>query len=151
MQTAVDSEEMMKLLGAKLGRLLVGGESIDLTGDVGAGKTTFTKGLAVGLGIDEDVQSPTFTISRTYDGRDGIRLAHYDFYRLQSAGIMHDELAETLADSMAVTVIEWSDIVKGVLPTDHLSIHITSPEENVRHLTLTAHGPKSQTLIEKLA
>src|SRR5664279_3416586 len=125
MQTAVNSEESMKAFGAKLGRFLTGGEVIDLTGDVGAGKTTLTKGIAVGLGVDEDVQSPSFTISRVYEARDNLRLAHYDFYRLHSAGIMHDELAETMADQAAITVIEWSDIVKGVLPADHLSIHIT--------------------------
>lgn len=151
MQIAVDSELAMKALGARLGSLLVGGESIDLTGDVGAGKTTFTKGIAEGLGVDEEVLSPTFTISRTYDGRDGLQLAHYDFYRLNSAGIMHDELSETVASNQTVTVIEWSDIVKGILPTDHISIHITSPEETVRHLSFTGHGTASRALIERLA
>lgn len=151
MQTAVDSEEAMKALGARLGCLLVGGESIDLTGDVGAGKTTLTKGIAEGLGVDEDVQSPSFTISRMYDAREGLRFAHYDFYRLTNAGIMHDELAETIADNKSVIVIEWSDIVKAVLPRDHLSVHITSPEETLRHLIFTAHGPHSESLIKRLS
>ena len=140
----------MKAVGAPLGQFLVGGEVIDLTGEVGAGNTTLTKGIAVGLGVDVDVQSPSFTISRVYDVNGGLRLAHYDFYRLQSAGIMHDELSETLADNDTVTIIEWSDIVKGILPVDHLSIHITSPEEQLRHLDVTSHGEKSQKLLEKL-
>ncbi|MEO5950501.1 MAG: tRNA (adenosine(37)-N6)-threonylcarbamoyltransferase complex ATPase subunit type 1 TsaE [Candidatus Saccharimonadales bacterium] len=150
MQTAVNNEEAMKAFGAVIGGHLSGGEIIDLTGDVGAGKTTLTKGIAAGLGIEEDVQSPSFTISRVYDARNGLRLAHYDFYRLHNAGIMHDELAETVMDNKTVTIIEWSDVVKSVLPSDHISIHITSPEEHVRHLNITAHGELSQMLVEKL-
>ena len=107
----VGSENETRALGERLGALLRGGETIELVGDVGAGKTTFVKGLALGLGIDEDVQSPSFTISRLYDARDNLRLAHYDFYRLTNAGIMADELTETTQDSATVTVIEWADIV----------------------------------------
>src|SRR5665647_571424 len=94
----VTSEQEMRTLGEKLGLLLKGGEVIELVGDVGAGKTTFVKGLAHGLAIDEDVQSPSFTISRVYDARDDLQLAHYDFYRLNDAGIMANELTETTQD-----------------------------------------------------
>ena len=66
-------------LGEKLGKSLHGGEVIELVGDIGAGKTALTKGIAKGMGVDDDVQSPTFTISRLYEGRNRIRLAHYDF------------------------------------------------------------------------
>jgi len=99
MQLEVKNEAEMKLLGAKLGRLLRGGEIIELIGDVGAGKTTLTKGIAAGLGIDEDVQSPSFTISRVYDTPLKLRLAHYDFYRLHDPGIMAGERNETMRDS----------------------------------------------------
>ena len=90
--------------GAKLGAELRGGEVIELIGDVGAGKTTFTKGLAKGLAIAETVQSPSFTISRVYDGR--LELVHYDFYRLNNAGVMALELADNLSDAEKVVVID---------------------------------------------
>lgn len=147
----VQSEGEMKHLGEKLGGLLVGGEIIELIGDVGAGKTTLTKGIAKGLEIDEDVQSPSFTISRVYDARDGLTLAHYDFYRLQDAGVMADELHETLHTPIAITIIEWADIVSGVLPADRMSIHISPLSDEARRVELKASGEKATLLLEKLA
>ena len=140
----------MKAWASAIGSKLRGGEFIDLIGDIGAGKTTFTKGLATGLGITDTVQSPTFTISRIYDGRDGLRLAHYDFYRLADSGIMADELSETLGDEKTITVIEWGDVVSDVRPADHLRIVITSPSETARHVELSAHGERSKSLLEQL-
>jgi len=133
----VEGEAQTREYGERIGRLLVGGETVELVGDVGAGKTTFVKGLAKGLGIDEDVQSPSFTISRVYDARDDLQLAHYDFYRLNDAGIMKDELTETMRDAQTVTVIEWADIVEGVLPKERLTIVFETPTESSRKLTLT--------------
>jgi tRNA threonylcarbamoyladenosine biosynthesis protein TsaE len=147
----VKSEAAMKQLGEKLGALLRGGEIIELIGDVGAGKTTLTKGVARGLSIDEDVQSPSFTISRVYDGRDELQLAHYDFYRLNDAGIMASELSETVSDPRSITIIEWAQIVAGVLPDDRLTVRITSPSETDRFVELIAGGEKSAALLEKLA
>ncbi len=95
----VASEQETKNLATKIGASLAGGEVFELVGDVGAGKTTFVKGLAKGLTVEDDVQSPSFTISRVYDARDGIQLAHYDFYRLYDAGIMANEIAEMTLDS----------------------------------------------------
>lgn len=142
----VRSELETQALGEKLGQLLRGGETIELVGDVGAGKTTFVKGLGRGLKIDDDVQSPSFTLSRVYEARDGLRLAHYDFYRLADAGIMSDELAETVQDPGTITVIEWGGVVEGVLPRDRLTITFEAPTETDRRLTLTG----DRTLLEKL-
>jgi len=142
----VKNEIETRQFAEKLGGLLRGGETIELIGDVGAGKTTFVKGLALGLSIDEDVQSPSFTISRVYDARDNLHLAHYDFYRLNDAGIMQDELAETMQDPETITVIEWADIVEGVLPKDRVTIIFESPSETTRILNLT--GKKE--LLEQL-
>ena len=147
----VNSESEMKQLGRKLGALLVGGEILELVGDVGAGKTTLTKGIGEGMAVDDDVQSPSFTISRVYGARDGLQLAHYDFYRLHDAGIMAAELHETLNDAKAATVIEWAEIVSGVLPEDRLTVTIESPTESSRRVTLHAGGEKSKRLMEKLA
>jgi tRNA threonylcarbamoyladenosine biosynthesis protein TsaE len=146
----VHSEAEMKQFGARLGALLRGGETIELVGDVGAGKTTLTKGIASGMKVDEDVQSPSFTISRVYEAGEGLELAHYDFYRLQDAGIMANELHETLYDPRSVTIIEWADIIKGILPEDHLSIRLTSPSEMTRRIEMIAGGTASRVLVEQL-
>lgn len=147
----IHADSEMKAFGAKLGALLKGGETIELVGDVGAGKTTLAKGIAAGLTVDEDVQSPSFTISRVYEGRDKLRLVHYDFYRLHDPGIMANELHETIHDDSAVTVVEWAGIVGGVLPVDCLNVAIKVTGEMSRQLVLKAGGPKSQELLEQLA
>lgn len=146
----VDSERAMKAFGQKIGKLLVGGEVLELVGDVGAGKTTLVKGLAQGLTVDEDIQSPSFTISRSYTGRDGLTLAHYDFYRLHDAGIMAAELQEVADQKNTVTVIEWADIVQDVLPTDRLTIYITPDGEQGRQISIHASGQRSAQLAEVL-
>lgn len=151
MEVNIESAEAMKALGERLGLRLSGGECLELIGDVGAGKTTFTKGVAAGLAISEVVQSPTFTINRTYEARDGLRLIHYDFYRLDDPGIMADELAESVQDPLNVTVIEWGDIVASILPTDHVRIYISSPSETVRHVKILAHGRSAEELIKDLS
>ena len=140
----------MKEFGKTVGALLSGGEIIELIGDVGAGKTTFVKGLAIGLGITENIQSPSFTINRVYDGRDDLILSHYDFYRLTDAGIMASELSEVVNDQKTVTVIEWAGAVADILPTDRLSIKITSPTETSRQLVVDSAGQISDKLKEKL-
>ncbi len=144
------SENKMKAFGKAIGALLHGGEVIELIGDVGSGKTTLAKGIAVGLGVDEYVQSPSFTINRMYEGHNHIKLAHYDFYRLDNAGIMTNELQEMIRDPSTVTVIEWSGVIKGVLPMDRLSIQITSPTENSRKLICTSGGDTSKKLEKQL-
>ncbi len=150
MKKSVHSDEAMKDLGRQYGGLLVGGEVIELIGDVGAGKTTFTKGVARGLGITEPIQSPTFTISRVYAARDDLELRHYDFYRLGEAGIMQEELIESFETTGVVTVIEWADVVDGVLPSDRLQIRITATAEDSRDVEVVALGPRSQKLEDRL-
>ena len=132
----VASEDETKQLAEKIGKSLKGGEVFELIGDVGAGKTTFVKGLAKGLKIEDDVQSPSFTISRVYEARDNLELAHYDFYRLTDPGILANELDEVVHDPQTVTVIEWADIVEGVLPEHHFSISFEAPTEHTRNITL---------------
>lgn len=129
-----DSVFETQLLAESIGRVLRGGEAIELVGDLGGGKTTFVKGLARGLGIRDVVQSPTFTISRLYKARDDLELHHFDFYRLQEAGVMSAELAESLQQSNAIVVAEWGDIVRGVLPPKRLAINIASLSDVSRRL-----------------
>lgn len=126
------SEETEKLAGQLAGRLK-GGEVIELRSDLGGGKTTFTRGLVAGLGSDEVVSSPTFTISREYrQGR--LPVVHFDFYRLAEAGIIAAELQEVVEDPESVAVIEWAGIVEQVLPPDRLSISMEIFGEQERKL-----------------
>ena len=106
---------------------------IELVGDVGAGKTTFVRGLAQGLGIEEPLSSPSFTISRFYQG-DKVTLTHYDFYRLEDPGLMAEDLAESITDENNVTVIEWGQSIADILPPDHKIIEIQYIDENTREL-----------------
>lgn len=132
----VTSEQAMKDIGKQIGMLLHGGEVFELIGDVGAGKTTFVKGLALGLGVTEDVQSPSFTISRIYEARDNLQLMHYDFYRLSEPGILAREIQEVVTDPHAIIVIEWADIVEGVLPEHRFTLRFHSPSDMTRKIDI---------------
>ena len=140
----VKNQQEMMAFGERVGRILQGGEIIELVGDVGAGKTTFVKGIGRGMGIGETVQSPSFTISRQYKTPDGLYLAHYDFYRLKDPGIMSDELTEFIGNSNNVTVIEWSDSIRRILPDDRLTITITARSESERLVKIHVGGEKSK-------
>lgn len=147
MNQIMTSTAAMQRLGRVIGRSLKGGEVIELVGDIGAGKTTLTKGVAKGLDITEPVQSPTFTISRVYQSPGGLTLAHYDFYRLGEAGIMAEEIHEVTMQPQTVTVVEWAGAVEQVLPADRLTARILAIDEQSRRVTLSAGGPTSQTLL----
>lgn len=112
-------------VAAKLSTVLADGDLLVLTGDLGAGKTCFTQGLGRGLGIDDRITSPTFTLANRYHGR--LLLHHLDVYRLDSlAETMDLGLGELLEDG--VTVIEWGDRIGEVLPVDHLVVALRYPD-----------------------
>lgn len=128
-------------LGRCIGQNLGGGEVVELSSDLGGGKTALTKGIAAGMGSTDTVQSPTFTISRIYRCRDDRELHHFDFYRLQDAGIMAAELAESLNDDQVVVVIEWSGIVEAILPASRIQVVITATGETDRQFVIEVpHG-----------
>lgn len=106
---------------------------LELIGDVGAGKTTFVRGLAQGIGVKEAVTSPSFTISKVYQGQNAT-LVHYDFYRLADPGIMEEDLAESINDPQAITIVEWGESIQNVLPQDRKIIEIKYIDENTREL-----------------
>lgn len=143
-----NAEEMMKF-GARIGAQLRGGEIFELIGDIGAGKTTFVKGLARGLLVDENVQSPSFTISQNYFAKSGLTLHHYDFYRLADPGIMQLEIAENLRDKNAITVIEWGESVREILPENHIEVKIHFRENAGREIEIYANE-KQKNLLENL-
>lgn len=129
------SEAEMLEFGKKFAENITLPSVIELVGDVGAGKTTFTRGLAKGLGVKEDVTSPSFTISKRYhfkkDGKD-CTLVHYDFYRLPDPGIMREEIAETMSDPNSLVVIEWGESVANLLPKKHQIVEIKLKDDGSR-------------------
>ncbi len=132
----IQSPENMSKFGALLAKRLAPSSTLELKGDVGVGKTTFTQGLATGLGIEEPVTSPSFTISKRYAFPGG-ELAHYDFYRLDEPGIMSEELLEDLANPKVITVIEWGKDVSELLPKDTISLSFTLNSDNSREVHTT--------------
>lgn len=110
---------------------------LELVGDVGAGKTTFTRALARGLGITEPVTSPSFTISKRYPFGNNF-LAHYDFYRLQEPGLMAENLNESLNDPSVLTIIEWANTVANILPKNRITITFKVLKDGSRELLLAS-------------
>ena len=133
----ISSEQEMLDFGQNFAKKVKFPMVIELIGDVGAGKTTFVRGLAKGLGIKEPVTSPSFTISKYYAMPSGKRLIHYDFYRLKDPGLMVDDLNESINDENTITIIEWSDTVSDLLPKDR-TIKIEYVDDGSRNLSLIA-------------
>ena len=130
----IHSEKEMLDYGEKFAAELKAPAVIELVGDVGVGKTTFTRGLAKGLGVKSELSSPSFTISREYRG-EKYNLVHYDFYRLEDPGLMTEDLAETISDPTTITIIEWGQSIQNILPAEHIIIEIKYVDENTRELT----------------
>ena len=129
----VRNENEMFKLGKKLGKEIRPPYCIELRGDVGAGKTTFTQGIADGLGVRETVTSPSFLISKRYAFPKG-ELVHYDFYRLEEPGLMAEELDDSLSDPGTIVIVEWGGEVEGVLPENRKIIEIKALENGDREV-----------------
>lgn len=139
-----NEEELIKW-GQRLGSLLQEQDVLVLTGDLGSGKTTFTKGLAQGLGIKQMIKSPTYTIVREYEGR--LPLYHLDVYR-----IGEDPDSIDLDDFLfgeGVTVIEWGELLADSLPDDYLKLTLLKKDDG-RELVFESQGRRSQELLEEL-
>ena len=109
-------------LGQRLGAVLRAGDVVVLDGELGTGKTVLAKGIAVALGIDEPVVSPTFTVVREYDAP--TPLVHVDVYRLDRLQELHDLGFDDLVGGDAVTVVEWGDRVSAALPSEDRKRHV---------------------------
>jgi tRNA threonylcarbamoyladenosine biosynthesis protein TsaE len=138
----------------RIGKILAGlinpPEVIELRADLGGGKTTFTKGFVSGLGGNEKVSSPTFTLNKIYKTPKA-EVHHFDFYRLEDAGVVGDQLQESFENHDVITIVEWADIIKGVLPKDHITIEFKAVADNEDERVLTFEVPQSKMeLIEKL-
>ena len=137
MTLQIDSQDLngSLKLAEQIGARLRGGELIELSSDLGGGKTTFVRGIALGAGSTDHVSSPSFTLTNVYEAGN-VTIHHFDFYRLDDPGILRNEIAEVLMDSQAVVIIEWAGIIEDVLPAARISIAITVTGEQSRHYDL---------------
>ncbi|WP_249029910.1 tRNA (adenosine(37)-N6)-threonylcarbamoyltransferase complex ATPase subunit type 1 TsaE [Tannockella kyphosi] len=146
MEIIVTSLEESIKLGEKLGTVLHPGMLITLSGDLGAGKTTFTKGIALGLGVQQIVNSPTFTILKQYTGN--YQLSHFDAYRLEG---QEDDLGfEEIFESDDVCVVEWANFIEDILPEERLEIIIKKIDETSRCFVLKAIGQRYHEVCKEL-
>jgi len=121
------------------------GDLILLVGDLGAGKTAFTQGFGVGLGVIERITSPTFALVRSYEGRLGLH--HLDVYRLEQISESLDLGLSELLDDGSVTLIEWGDTIAPALPPDYLEVRITFDDgavdrPDIRTFEISSRGPQ---------
>lgn len=119
-------------LGIRLGEILTGGMVLSLNGDLGAGKTHFTKGIAVGLTIEDYITSPSFTILNEYEGR--LPLHHFDVYRIDDIDEMYEIGFEEYLFGDGICVVEWGDIVRDMLPKDTIYVSISRLDDNTREI-----------------
>lgn len=135
--------------GQLLGELLDAGDTVCLYGDLGAGKTNFTYGIARGLDVQEQyITSPTFTFVNEYQGR--VPLYHIDLYRLKDPDELEGIGFEEYIESDGVTVIEWAERAEDELPVEGLSVYLTYVDEHSRELGFLGEGERYEKLVEEL-
>lgn len=138
----INQEQTIKV-GQALGSLLNAGDVVLLEGDLSAGKTTFTKGIGQALGVKRVINSPTFTIVKTYSGR--TNLYHMDLYRLEGLGNDFDLYEYFEGDG--VCVVEWPHQVEEILPKEYISVKINRTGETERTIEITSHGSKYEQIV----
>ena len=155
------SSAQTQRLGVRLGELLQGGELILLDGSLGTGKTTFTQGLAQGLGIVEAVNSPTFTLLKEYPGQPrpgmppgspksiGPALYHFDLYRLDNPEEILELGFEDYLNGSGVCVVEWADKAVELWPAEHVHIRMKLMSETKRGLVFSATGTRYSMLLRQ--
>ena len=143
-------------LGEALGRVLGPTDVLVLTGDLGAGKTQLTKGVARGMGVTDDVTSPTFTIQMVYPGTE-LDLNHFDLYRLERADQLEDTGLFDVLGAEGVCVIEWGEQFADEIGDERLDVFLTRPddeaepgEEPPRAIELVAHGSRAEQIASQL-
>jgi tRNA threonylcarbamoyladenosine biosynthesis protein TsaE len=134
------STQQTHRVGVTLGKLLQAGDILLLSGELGAGKTTLTKGLAEGLGVEGYVNSPTFTLVNEYQGR--LPVYHLDCYRLESGREALDFGIEEYLYGDGVTIIEWFELIAEILPPEHLTIRLRHLNETKRDLRFEPAGKR---------
>lgn len=134
MNIITKSPEETYELGIKIGKNLIAGDVISLNGDLGAGKTHLTKGIAEGMGVKDYITSPTFTIVNEYCGR--LPLYHFDVYRIDDIQEMYEIGFDEYLYGNGACIIEWGDIVKELLPSNTIYINVYKIDDTVREFEI---------------
>ena len=136
MKVNTKTTEEMIALGEKIASKLNGGDIILLQGELGAGKTTMSKGIAKGLGITDEIVSPTFTLMNVYENG---KLVHIDTYRLENAGgLLEIGVEDYLGQADTITIVEWPEKIKELLNNKKtIEISIVKQDDNSREITIT--------------
>lgn len=140
-----DNPVHTKRIGEMIGRSAEPGDVVLFTGDLGAGKTTMSQGIAAGLGIMNDVTSPTFTLMQIYQGT--MPLYHLDVYRLNSEEEALDIGLEDVLYGDGLCLMEWAEQFPNLWPDDYLLVRIERSEETIRDMELTGEGAGEALLI----
>jgi tRNA threonylcarbamoyladenosine biosynthesis protein TsaE len=145
------SPEETRRVALALTPILLPGDVLALSGDLGAGKTTFVQGLAAGLKIPDRVTSPTFILMREYYGG-SYPLLHLDIYRLETMQEVIDLGYEEFLDPGHIIAVEWGDAIEPLLPRDHLMIQLSySDVDVIRKITLSPRGPSWRGRMDTVA
>ncbi|MCY4623824.1 MAG: tRNA (adenosine(37)-N6)-threonylcarbamoyltransferase complex ATPase subunit type 1 TsaE [Chloroflexi bacterium] len=145
---ASGSAEETLHIGAELGRRLQPGDALLLTGDLGAGKTTLTQGIALGLDVPERPRSPTFVMATEYEGR--LPLYHLDLYRVEDLGELGELGLDEYLISDGVTVVEWADRAPHAFPAHSLWVDLQASGEDGRDITVSCAEPRNPAVAEWL-
>lgn len=145
--TSLGPEETQHL-GRELGKLAQSGDVILLVGNLGAGKTCLTQGIAWGLDIDGYARSPSFVVVNEYRGR--LPMFHIDLYRLDSIAEVADLGLDDYLYGRGLCVVEWADKALELLPPQNLLIEIDFVSDNERRLELTAHGNRYKEMLSEI-
>ncbi|NJN95529.1 MAG: tRNA (adenosine(37)-N6)-threonylcarbamoyltransferase complex ATPase subunit type 1 TsaE [Anaerolineales bacterium] len=140
------SEAQTRRLGARLAAYLKPGDVLALVGDLGSGKTRWVQGVCAGLSVTDPVISPTFTLVNEYQGL--CPVYHIDLYRLADAAETATFGLEDYLYGSGITIIEWADRAKTLLPIEHLTIELYHLEETKRRVVLRPHGQRFLTLLD---
>jgi tRNA threonylcarbamoyladenosine biosynthesis protein TsaE len=143
------SPEQTLRFGARLGQRLQPDDVVCLSGELGAGKTTFVTGVGRGWGALDTVTSPTFVLVNEYRRADGGRLLHLDCYRLNAAAEALAIGFEDLLASGAAMLIEWPERIRAILPAEYLHLSLRWVDEFKRGLHFAAHGPRYAALVDE--
>lgn len=140
------SYQQTQALGARLATMLQPGDVVTLCGDLGAGKSEFSRGVARGLGITGPVPSPSFTILNTYEG--DYMLYHFDWYRIADPQELYDIGLDEFVGGDGIALIEWSQMAPECVPQDHLQVTINKVDDNTREIVFTPMGDFRKIVLE---
>lgn len=149
MEIRLNGLEETKEFGIKLGEILAGGDIVCLNGDLGAGKTTLTKSIGLGLGVTDYITSPTFTLINEYRGR--LPVYHFDVYRLENVDELYDLGFDEYFYGKGVSIIEWAEKIEKLLPKERIVLNIEKGIDiDERRINITGYGNRYIEILKEL-